>query len=137
MDEEFGILLTCDSENAFAEILKDRKTSKTVKCAKLASVCHVDKEDKQLKEILKLICGMKANLSVIFDDQELEAIEHSKINFSENGYDEVHLALEDEIQERVGILDIFHGVYSWAILSDILDGGEYEGKSYLLSLIHI
>lgn len=131
LDEEFGILLTCDSENAFAEILKDRKTSKTVKCAKLASVCHVDKEDKQLKEILKLICGMKANLSVIFDDQELEAIEHSKINFSENGYDEVHLALEDEIQERVGILDIFHGVYSWAILSDILDGGEYEGKSYL------
>jgi CRISPR-associated endonuclease Csn1 len=129
--DEFGVELECDSEDRFAEILKDKHSRKTAKCSELEELCHVEKADKQLKELFKLITGMKANLSVIFSEDELAEIEHNKVSFSESSYDEVRLALEDEIQERAGILDIFHGVYSWAILADILEGGEYEGNSYL------
>ncbi len=129
--DEFGIELECDSEEQFAEILKDKQSRKTAKCSALEEICHVEKADKQLKELFKLITGMKASLSIVFGDDDLAEIEHNKIGFSESNYDEVRLALEDEIQERTGILDIFHAVYSWAILADILEGGEYEGNSYL------
>ena len=131
LSDEFGIELECDSEERFAEILKDKHSRKTAKCNDLESLCHIEKSDKQLKELFKLITGMKASLSVIFDEDGLAEIEHNKISFSESSYDEVRLALEDEIQEKTGILDIFHAVYSWAILADILEGGEYEGNSYL------
>ena len=129
--DEFDIELECDSEDRFAEILKDKHARKTGKCSELEIICHIEKSNKQLKELFKLITGMKASLSVVFGDDELAEIEHNKISFSESSYDEVRLALEDEIQERTGILDIFHAVYSWAILADILEGGEYEGNSYL------
>lgn len=129
--DEFSIELECDSEERFADILKDKHSSKTEKCSGLEELCHIDKSNKQLKELIKLIVGMKANLSVIFNDDDLAEIEHTKISFSESSYDDVRLALEDEIQERTGILDIFHAVYSWAILADILKGGEYEDSSYL------
>lgn len=131
LSDEFDIELECDSEERFAEILKDKHSRKTKKCSDLESLCHIEKSDKQLKELFKLITGMKASLSVIFAEEELAEIEHNKVSFSESSYDEVRLALEDEIQEKTGILDIFHAVYSWAVLADILDGGEYEGNSYL------
>ena len=74
---------------------------------------------------------MKAVLATVFADEELTEIDHNKISFAEAGYEEARLALEEEIQERTGILDIFHAVYNWAILADILAGGEYEEKPYL------
>lgn len=131
LSEELEIELECDSEKQFEEVLKDRRMGKTEKCRKLEALCHVEKSDKQLKEIFKLITGMKAGLSTLFQDEELSAIEHNKISFSDSSYDEVRLALEEEIQERTGVLDIFHSVYNWAILADILAGGEYNGNSYL------
>ncbi len=129
--DEFGVELECDSEERFAEILKDKHSRKIEKCSGLEELCHIEKSNKQLKELIKLISGMKASLSVIFGDGDLAEIEHNKISFSESGYDNIRLALEDEIQERAGILDIFHAVYSWAVLADILKGGEYEDNSYL------
>lgn len=131
LTDEFGLELECDSEEKFSDILKDRKTGRMEKCRQLELLCHVEKGDRQRKEILKLITGMKAGLSVIFADEELAEIEHDKIAFSESGYEEARLALEEEIQERTGILDIFHAVYNWAILADILAGGEYEEKPCL------
>ncbi len=131
LSDEFGVELECDSEEQFAEILKDKRSRKTTKCSALEELCHVEKTDRQMKELFKLVTGMKASLSIIFGDEDLAEIEHNKIGFSESSYDEVRLALEDEIQERTGILDIFHAVYSWAVLADILEGGEYEGSSYL------
>ncbi len=129
--DELDLELECDSEEDFSEILKDKIIGKMEKCRRLELLCHIDKKDKQKKEICKLITGMKASLSVIFADSELEEIDHNKINFSEAGYEEARLALEEEIQERTGALDIFHAVYNWAILADIMTGGEYEGKPYL------
>ena len=129
--DELGVELECDSEERFAEILKDKHSRKTEKCSGLEELCHIEKSNKQLKELMKLISGMKASLSILFSDEDLAEIEHNKINFSESDYDDIRLALEDEIQEKVGILDVFHAVYSWAILADILKGGEYEGNSYL------
>ncbi len=131
LEDELEIRLECSSEDKFEEIIKDKTRGKQAKFAELERLCGIEKTDKQKKEILKLLVGMKAGLSTIFAEEGLEEIEHNKISFSESNYEDVRIALEDEIQERTGILDIFHSVYNWAILADILADGEYEGNSYL------
>lgn len=131
LEDELDLKLECPSENVFEEILKDKTKGKLAKCAELEKLCGISKENKQEKEILKLIIGMKASLSTVFAEEGLAEAEHNKISFSENNYEDVRAALEDEIQERTGIIDIFHAVYNWAILADILADGAYEGTSYL------
>ena len=78
-----------------------------------------------------MITGCSINLGVVFQDKGLSEIEHAKFSFADGNYEETRLALEDEIQEQTGIIDIFHSVYNWVILSDILSGGEYQDHSYL------
>lgn len=129
--EELGISLMCDSKSEFEKILKDKQSSKTKKCAQLEKLCHIDKTNKQLKEIVKVIVGLKGNLDVIFQEESLKEIEHNKICFSDSNFEDVRLVLEDEIQEKVEIVDIFRSLYNWVILADILEGGEYNGKSFL------
>lgn len=90
-----------------------------------------DEVYRQFSEIIKLIIGLNCKVSVIFNSEAFEEIEHNKICFGSGNYDETRLALEDEIQEKAGIIDILQAVYNWTILSDILEGGEYNGKSYI------
>ena len=129
--DELNIEFECDSEKEFEEILKDKNRNKTSKCSALETHCHIEKSNKQVKEIFKLITGMKVSLSVIFDDGTMEENEHNKISFADGNYDEVRDLLDDEIQEKTGVIDIFHGMYNWVILADILEGGEYNGHAYL------
>lgn len=129
--DDLGIELQCDSEAEFERLLKDKTLGKNEKCARLEALCHIEKTDKQQKEIFKLIVGRKASISTALNDESLAQIEHDKISFSESGYEEARAALEEEVQEKTGILDRIHAVYSWVILADILDRGEYEGRSFL------
>lgn len=129
--EELNIEFECDSQDQFEAILKNKNISKSNKCAQLESICHIEKTNKQVKEIFKLITGMKVNLSIIFNDVTMEENEHNKICFGDGNYEEVRVMLDDEIHENTGIIDIFHGMYNWVILADILEGGEYEGHAYL------
>lgn len=131
LEDELGIILECDSEDTFEDIIKTRTKSRMAKCAELEKLCHIEKSDSQVKEIIKLVIGMKASLSKIFDDEEMQELEHDKISFSESNYEEVRTALDDELQEKTEIIDVFHAVYNWAILADILADGEFEGNSYL------
>ena len=131
LEEELNIEFETDSEKEFEDILKDKRMNKTSKCAKLEAICHIEKSNKQMKEIFKLITGMKVNMSLIFNDVTTEENEHNKISFADSNYDEVRELLEDEIQERVGVVDICHSVYNWVILADILEGGEYNGHAFL------
>ncbi len=128
--DDLGIELECDSEEEFETILKEKSMAKTTKSAKLEELCHIEKTNLQLREIIKLIVGRSASLSVILDGDEKE-LEHDKICFSDSGYDEVRLSLDDELQEKAGIVDRMHALYSWVILADVLEGGEYEGKTFL------
>lgn len=132
LEEELEIFLECGSIDEFENILKNKNINKTKKCSELERICNVAKSDKQLKEIFKLIVGLNCNLNVVFDDDLMKENEHNKISFSSSNYeDTVRPALDDEIYEKAEIIDIFNSVYNWVILSDILDGGDYEGSSYL------
>lgn len=130
MNDEFGFDLDEVDKNKFEEILKNTSLSRTEKSKKLLDLCGID-GSKQFAEIIKLIIGLNCKISTIFDSAELEEIENNKISFASAKYDETRLALEDEIQEKTGVLDICQAVYNWTILSEILDGGAYNGKSFI------
>lgn len=134
MEDEFGFSLDGVNESEFEKILKNKSLSRTKKSESLLKICGYEKNDKEYKqfsEIIKLIIGLNCKVSVIFDSEAFEEIEHNKICFGSSTYEETRIALEDEIQEKTGIIDIFQTVYNWTILSDILEGGEYNGKSYI------
>lgn len=131
LKDDLNIDFVCGSESEFEQILKNKTSSKTDKCKELQKLCGIEKTDKQLVEIMKLITGCKGTLSVIFQEDSYAEIEHNKISFSDGNYEEVRIALEEEIQERVGIIDVFQSLYNWVILADMLQGGEYQGQSYL------
>lgn len=134
MEEEFGFSMEEIDEGEFEKILKNKSLSRTKKSENLLKICGVEKKDevyRQFSEIIKLIIGLNCKVSVIFNSEAFEEIEHNKICFGSGNYDETRVALEDEIQEKAGIIDILQAVYNWTILSDILEGGEYNGKSYI------
>lgn len=134
MEDEFGFNMDETDESEFEKILKNKYLSRTKKSEGLLKICGIEKKNeeyKQFSEIIKLIIGLNCKLSVIFDSEAFEEIEHNKICFSSGTYEDTRIALEDEIQEKTGIIDIFQAVYNWTILSDILEGGEYNGKSYI------
>lgn len=130
MNDEFGFDLDEVDKNKFEEILKNTSLSRTEKSKKLLDLCGID-GSKQFAEIIKLIIGLNCKISTIFDSAELEEIENNKISFASAKYDETRLTLEDEIQEKTGVLDICQAVYNWTILSEILDGGAFNGKSFI------
>lgn len=131
--DEFEMELSCDSREELSGIIKDKTLSKRDKSARILECiqCEDKNKQKQFKAIVGLICGSKCKLSDVFADDTLKEIERPSISFSENSYDDIRQELEDVLQERCGILDIIKGVYDWGILADILQGGEYEGNSYL------
>lgn len=129
--DELDINLDCPSITEFENILKDRTTKGTLKCKKLKELCNVQSSDKQLDNIFKLISGLTADLSIIFDDKSFKENKHNKINFSDSKYEETREFLNSETQEKALIIDVFNNVYNWLILSDIISGGEYNGNLYL------
>lgn len=132
MIDEFEFDLDEVDKDEFERILKDKSLSKTKKREQLLSICNIDKSDKkQIIEVIKLIIGLKCKISTIFDSPEFEDIEHNDICFAGSTYEETRLALEDEIQEKIGVIDICQKVYNWTVLSEILDGGEYNGQSFI------
>lgn len=129
--DELEINLECPSISEFENILKDRTFKGTQKCKKLKELCSIPSSDKKLDNIFKLISGLKADLSIIFEDESFKENEHNKISFADSNYEETRELLNSEIQEKTLIIDIFNSIYNWVILSDILSGGEYNGGLYL------
>ncbi len=129
--DELEINLECPSISEFENILKDRTFKGTQKCKKLKELCSIPSSDKKLDNIFKLISGLKADLSIIFEDESFKENEHNKISFADSNYEETREVLNSEIQEKTLIIDIFNIIYNWVILSDILSGGEYNGRLYL------
>lgn len=131
LKDEFERTLICDDVDAFAEVLKDKSKTKTDKNKKIIELLHCEKSDKQLKAIIGVLCGSKVKLSEIFQDESLTEYEKNSFSFEQSAYDDLRPNLEEVLDERVGILDVLKGVYDWAILADILQGGEYENHAYL------
>lgn len=131
LSDELEIDLECSSITEFENTLKDRTLKGTQKCKRLKELCNIPNSDKKSDNIFKLISGLKADLSIIFDNEAYKENEHNKISFADSNYEETRELLNSEIQENAFVVDVLNSVYNWVILSDILSGGEYNGGLYL------
>ena len=131
LSDELGIELECLSEQELSEILKDKKQSKKDKNIKAMELLQCSKTDRQLKAVIGLMCGLTVKLADLFDDASLAEAEKSSICFAGQEYEELRAEIEPYLQERCVVVDAIKGVYDWAILADVLKGGEYEGRAYL------
>lgn len=131
--DEFDITLICNDVTELSNVIRDKRMTKRDKKNRVKELLYCAESDKQKQwvEMAGLICGNTVNLAVMFSEESLKEEEKNKLCFATDSYDEVRPILEDMLQERVGIIDTFKGVYDWGILADILQGGEFEGNSYL------
>lgn len=131
MQDEMDIVLDCRSQEELEDTLKNHSLSKRDKSAKIMEIFHCARSDKKLKAVIDLICGKKAKLAEFFMDDSLKEMEKASISFAEGEYDETRDAIEPDLQDRCGVIDICKSLYDWSVLADILAGGEFEGNSYL------
>lgn len=131
LQDELDIVLDCSSIEGFEETLKNHSIGKKDKRDIILQYFHCTRSDKQLCAIIDLICGKKAKLAEIFKDDLLKGMEKETISFAEGEYEEIRDAIEPDLQERCGVIDIFKSIYDWSVLADILSEGEFEGNCYL------
>ncbi|MDY5306253.1 type II CRISPR RNA-guided endonuclease Cas9, partial [Fusobacterium gastrosuis] len=98
--EEYEIELNLKSgktENDIKEILTNNKLSRSKKKEGLVLLFE-DEKNKINQEIIKLLVGNEAKMSILFDNKDYE---EAKINFSKGNYDEKEKEYEDILGEKI------------------------------------
>lgn len=122
--EEFGEILKNEKrkqerERKFKELLWDGKSPEKI------TNCPVDSG-----KLIKLISGLKVNLSDIFCNSEYEEIEHNNISLSDGNFDEITEALSTEIDsDDLELVKIAKSIYDWGQLVNLLNGKEYISEA--------
>ena len=123
------IEITCSDIGEFEKVMQDRKISNSDRKKHILKILDYEKEDeKKLKEIVGLISGLTAKTVNIFDDVEGEEL--PKLCFSDNSFEEKRDMIEEIVLNRTYLVDNLKAVYDWAILSDVLKGGNLNDKQY-------
>lgn len=116
---DWTLELTESDRQLIENTLKDRTLTKSSKKCKLIKGLHA--KTKSEKAILSLLTGGKVKLSVIFDDDELNACEKNDISFASGVCDENYMGeLESDLGDRYDIIEAAKAVYDWSVLVDIL-----------------
>ncbi len=110
------------------DILSMREFSRKRKAEELAALFAISAKEKQKRALINCICGLKADLKVLFGDSiEYDADKKISISFSESGY-------EEKIQEVMEILgtDFFELIQVMKEMYDIGSlAGIMKGYNYL------
>lgn len=106
--------------------LSDSNTSRTYKKEKLMTYFNVEKTEKKKIEIIKAICGLKANANIIFDELGIDKKEKVEFDFSDFSYDEKIEELISQIgDENYELIACIKSFYDSVVLSKTLKGYEY------------
>lgn len=121
--DEFNKEFECKDLEKFQDILKNKKMGKRDKKNNIVKIFY--ECDKQKKGVIGLICGGTEKLSDIFENDEMNDNEISKITFSEGKYEENRENLLLDLGDNIVLLDKLKGMYDWSILTEILEGNDY------------
>lgn len=132
---ELDFEIDCIDEEGLSKVLKDARMTKNDKKKKAMALFPgmVDKiGKKQLQAIINLACGAKANPVDLFADDTLKDTELKNFSLLDKPYEELRIELEDVLADRCVVIDAIKAVHDWAILADMLAGGEApDGKVYV------
>ncbi len=124
LGEILEVSFPCVDTKEMENIIGDRKISKSVRAEKLGELLGIDKKDKREIAIIKAICGLKVNVSVIFG--ELPTEEKLDISFSDFGYDEKCADIEQVLgEDNYQVLEVMKQVYDVGTLAGFLKGQDY------------
>ena len=120
MKEEHDRDYVLSDRDKFKELLCDVKLGKSDK--KKAIEKFLPGKDAMSKNIHLALSGSKFTLSKMFDDEDLEESEVNKISFSEGIDDEKVDKLENDLGDRVEVINKLQAIYNWSVLQKILQG---------------
>ena len=121
-------------------VLLEKSISKIDKLKKIKKILKIDaaktEEEKRQAEIaevvFKFILGNKGDLAKLFE-LDKKSLEISSFSFAEDDYEgKVRLALEEELPEKLYIIDLIKNVYDWRILENTLKGAAYISDAKVL-----
>ncbi|MDE7424847.1 MAG: type II CRISPR RNA-guided endonuclease Cas9 [Lachnospiraceae bacterium] len=116
-------------------ILKNKsiKKQKQEKIVAILTEHYVDKKEdkKYVKEITNAFLGYSFNLTVVMKNEGLvdESGKPIKVSFSDSKYEEMEVALQDQLAEQFTVVEALKQIYSWITMKDILKGEKYLCKA--------
>ena len=128
---ELDMDFECNNVQKLSEILKDTHMSKNDKVKASVALFENSGDKKQLQAVIGLFCGAKKKLADVFLDETLNDTEMPSISIADKPYEELRPELESILAEKCCVIDYIKAVYDWAILADMLDGGEYGNRTYI------
>ena len=91
-------------------------------------------ETKQEKALLALLAGATVKLTELYQDDDLNDAEVSKVCFKNGAYDEKQEDVENILGDRIELIQKAKEIYDWAILEETRKGEDYlsiaKVKSY-------
>ncbi len=132
LNEELGLEIEVQEVSTIEKILCDKTQNRSAKKRELQNLLGIEKDNKVMQTVIGLMVGLKGDLKNLFPkDGDIAEAEKTSFCFAEASYEEFRLDLEDRLPEYVYPVDMIKSIYDWAILAEILRGGEYEGQMYL------
>lgn len=120
--EELNISIDISESKEIERILKDKTMNITNKKKELSKILGLLKEDKPISDLL---AGAKVGLEKIFKDDELKNNEINKICFKDSNYENNLGTMEDELQDKIIVINKLKAVYDWGVLAEVMDGENY------------
>ena len=126
VEEENRILLS-DKElfiDTLKSILPSKTMSQTSKELELEKALRVASSAKNTKALLKLLCGLTVNISVIFPHEDADDEYTSmKISFSSSDYEEKESKIYQLLNEdEISIFETVKKIHDWGVVSFIMNG---------------
>ena len=124
--------MECEDIEILKNVLKDTSTTITSKKSQLNKL--LDAETKQEKALFALLAGATVKLSELYNDDELNSENVTKICFKNGAYDEKQEEVESILGERAELIQKAKIIYDWAILEETRKGERFlsmaKVKSY-------
>ncbi|MCR5837612.1 MAG: type II CRISPR RNA-guided endonuclease Cas9 [Lachnospiraceae bacterium] len=119
-----------DFVGAIEEILADSKYGNKSKAEAITE--KLGEKNKTVKEMIKVICGLKAKIPVMFEYEQYDE-DSLKLSFSfrDSDYDEKIMLVEKTVsEEALELLYVLKAIHDWGVLVNIMKSGD-KTYSYL------
>ena len=131
VEEEINVLFDkeVNTEN-LEEILGNTEYSRSHKVELLSELLQVELTDKKRVAFIKILCGLKVNVKLLFDDLDIEDDKKIDICFSEYGYEEKTPELMESLGDNYySIIEVMKELYDIGALAGIMKGYQYLSEA--------
>ena len=116
--------------SAMEQILSSRDYNRTKKSEELCKLLGVDLKDKKKAAFLKAICGLKVNVSLLFEDIIIDDDKKIELCFSDVSYEDNKQEVMDVLgDDRYQVVELMKEIYDIGSLAGIMKGYSYLSEA--------